>query len=350
MGRNAVLAAGWPEAVPATTLDRQCGSSQQALHFAAAGVVSGQYDIAVAGGVESMTRVAMGASVRSGPGLPFGPAMTARYGGAPFNQGVSAEMVARRWGLSREDVDRSACESHQRAAAARSSGAFADEIVPVVLDATAPSCSRATVPRQHDRDRGRGHPPGTTAAVLAGLKPAFEEGGTVTAGNASQISDGAGALLVTTSEVAAARGWHPMARVHAVAVVGVDPVLMLTGPMPATQAVLKRAGLDLADIGTFEVNEAFASVPLAWLAETGADPARLNPDGGAIALGHPLGGSGARLAVHAGAPDAAHAGRGTGCRRCARAAAWPTRRCSSASDEGADRRRGPGGATVLERP
>ena len=189
-------------------------------------------------------------------------------------------------------------QSHQRAAAARASGAFADEIVPVVLDADGavlldgePGAEGSTTVTEDEGIR-----PGTTAAVLAGLKPAFEEGGTVTAGNASQISDGAGALLVTTSEVAAARGWRPLARVHAVAVVGVDPVLMLTGPMPATQAVLKRAGLDLADIGTFEVNEAFASVPLAWLAETGADPAHLNPDGGAIALGHPLGGSGARLA------------------------------------------------------
>jgi acetyl-CoA acyltransferase len=299
VGRNAVLAAGWPEAVPATTLDRQCGSSQQALHFAAAGVMSGQYDVAVAGGVESMSRVPMGSSVVGGPGLPFGPAMTARYGGAPFNQGVSAEMVARRWGLSREDVDGYSVESHRRAAAARASGAFADEIVPVRLDEDGavllegePGAAGGTTVTEDEGIR-----PGTTAAVLAGLRPAFEEGGTVTAGNASQISDGAGALLVTTSEMAAARGWRPIARVHAVAVVGVDPVLMLTGPMPATQAVLKRAGLDLADIGTFEVNEAFASVPLAWLAETGADPALLNPDGGAIALGHPLGGSGARLAA-----------------------------------------------------
>jgi acetyl-CoA acyltransferase len=299
VGRNAVLAAGWPEAVPATTLDRQCGSSQQALHFAAAGVVSGQYEVAVAGGVESMTRVAMGSSVRSGPGLPFGPALTARYGGVEFNQGVSAEMVARRWGLTREDVDGYSVESHRRAAAARASGAFADEIVPVRLDEDGavllegePGAAGGTTVTEDEGIR-----PGTTAAVLAGLRPAFEEDGPVTAGNASQISDGAGALLVTTSEMAAARGWRPIARVHAVAVVGVDPVLMLTGPMPATQAVLKRAGLDLADIGTFEVNEAFASVPLAWLAETGADPALLNPDGGAIALGHPLGGSGARLAA-----------------------------------------------------
>jgi acetyl-CoA acyltransferase len=297
VGRNAVLAAGWPESVPASTLDRQCGSSQQALHFAAAGVVSGQYDVAVAGGVESMTRVAMGASFRGGPGLPFGPAMTRRYAGVDFNQGVSAEMVARQWGLRREDVDRFSVQSHQRAAAARESGAFADEIVPVVLDADgavlldgAAGAPAATAVRQDEGIR-----PGTTAEVLAGLKPAFEEGGTVTAGNASQISDGAGAMLVTTSDIAAARGWRPLARVRAVAVVGVDPVLMLTGPIPATQTVLKRAGLDLGDIDTFEVNEAFASVPLAWLAETGADPARLNPDGGAIALGHPLGGSGARL-------------------------------------------------------
>jgi acetyl-CoA acyltransferase len=298
VGRNAVLAAGWPDSVPACTLDRQCGSSQQALHFAAAGVVSGQYDVAVAGGVESMTRVAMGSSVRGGPGLPFGPAMTARYEGMGANQGVSAEMVARRWRLSREDVDRFSVESHRRAAAARDTGAFTDEIVPVVLDTDgAVLLDAPTRAAGSTVSRDEGIRPGTTAEVLAGLKPAFEEGGTVTAGNASQISDGAGAMLVTTSEVAAARGWRPLARVHAVAVVGVDPVLMLTGPIPATQTVLKRAGLDLTDIDTFEVNEAFASVPLAWLAETGADPGRLNPDGGAIALGHPLGGSGARLAA-----------------------------------------------------
>ena len=296
VGRNAVLAAGWPESVPASTLDRQCGSSQQALHFAAAGVVSGQYDVAVAGGVESMTRVAMGASFRGGPGLPFGPAMTRRYAGVDFNQGVSAEMVARQWGLRREDVDRFSVQSHLRAAAARESGAFADEIVPVVLgaDGAVRLCGAAeegAVTVTQDE----GIRPGTTQEVLAGLRPAFEEGGTVTAGNASQISDGAAAMLVTTSEVAAAHGWRPLARVHAVALAAVDPVLMLTGPLPATRRVLQRAGLDLADIDTFEVNEAFASVPLAWLAETGADPARLNPDGGAIALGHPLGGSGARL-------------------------------------------------------
>ena len=295
VGRNAVLAAGWPESVPATTLDRQCGSSQQALHFAAAGVVSGQYDVAVAGGVESMTRVAMGASFRGGPGLPFGPTMTRRYAGADFNQGVSAEMITRQWGLRREDVDRFSVQSHQRAAAARESGAFADEIVPVVLgeDGAVRLCAGGDGAVTVSQDEGIR--PGTTQEVLAGLRPAFEEGGTVTAGNASQISDGAAAMLVTTSEVASAHGWRPLARVHAVALAAVDPVLMLTGPIPATRRVLQRAGLDLADIDTFEVNEAFASVPLAWLAETGADPARLNPDGGAIALGHPLGGSGARL-------------------------------------------------------
>ena len=215
----------------------------------------------------------MGSSVKSGPGLPFGPAMTARYAGVAFNQGVSAEMVAR-WGLSREDVDRFSVGSHHRAAAARDAGAFDDEIVPVVdADGAVLLDGAAAAPTATTVGQDEGIRPGTTAEVLAGLKPAFEEGGTVTAGNASQISDGAGAMLVTTSDIAAARGWRPLARVHAVAVVGVDPVLMLTGPIPATQMVLKRAGLDLGDIDTFEVNEAFASVPLAWLAETGADPA-----------------------------------------------------------------------------
>lgn len=302
IGRNAVLAAGWPDTVPATTLDRQCGSSQQALHFAAAGVVSGQYDVAVAGGVESMSRVAMGSSFAAGPGMPFGPAMRARYGDGVPSQGLSAEMVARRWGLTRADVDDFSVRSHALAAEATRSEAFAQEIVPVPLgpdgsvrwdgSAVVDPADAATVVA-----RDEGIRPGTSPEVLAALRPAFEEDGTVTAGNASQISDGAAAMLVTTSERAAALGWVPLARVHSVALAGVDPVLMLTGPIPATAKVLQRAGLKLDDIDLFEVNEAFASVPLAWLAETGADPGRLNRWGGAIALGHPLGASGARLAA-----------------------------------------------------
>ena len=294
VGRNSVLAAGWPEAVPATTLDRQCGSSQQALHFAAAGVISGQYDVAVAGGVESMTRVAMGSSVANGPGMPFGPGVLARYDNVAFNQGISAEMIARQWGLSRGDVDAYSVASHELAAAAQKAGAFEEEIVPVplgadgsvVLDGSEPATTFTT---------DEGVRPGTTLEVLGGLRTAFEENGTVTAGNASQISDGAGAMLVTTSEIAAANGWTPLARVHTAVLAGVDPVIMLTGPIPATAKALAKAGLSIGDIDAFEVNEAFASVPLAWLAETGADRARLNPNGGAIALGHPLGGSGARL-------------------------------------------------------
>ncbi len=278
VGRNALLASGWPEDVVGVTLDRQCGSSQQAVHFAAAGVISGQYDIAVAGGVESMSRVPMLSTVTQGPGEPFGPRMLDRYPGGLVPQGVSAELIAERWGLGREQLDEIAVRSHARAAAARASGGFDGELAPVA-----------------GVEVDEGVRPDTTLETLAGLPPAFRAGGVVTAGNSSQISDGAAALLVTTSDVAARHGWAPLARLHAFATAGVDPVIMLTAPIPATARVLERAGLSLDDIDAFEVNEAFASVPAAWLAETGADPARLNPRGGAIALGHPLGGSGARL-------------------------------------------------------
>ncbi len=278
VGRNAVLAAGWPEDVVGVTLDRQCGSSQQAVHFAAAGVIAGQYDVAVAGGVESMTRVPMLCTVTQGPGEPFGPRMLARYDGGLVPQGVSAEIVAERWGLDRGQLDEIAVRSHARAASARSSGAFDDELAPVGEFAA-----------------DEGIRPESTRETLAGLRTAFREDGVVTAGNSSQISDGAAALLVTTSEVAARHGWRPLARLHAFATAGVDPVTMLTAPIPATARVLARAGLSIGDIDAFEVNEAFASVVGAWLAETGADPDLVNPSGGAIALGHPLGGSGARL-------------------------------------------------------
>jgi len=280
VGRNAALAAGWPEDVVGVTLDRQCGSSQQAVHFAAAGVIAGQYDIAVAGGVESMSRVPMLCTVTQGPGVPFGPRMLARYEdvGGLVPQGVSAEIIAERWKLSRTDLDEIAVRSHANAAAATDAGAFAGELAPV-----------GTV----DADEGIRRD--STLDTLAGLRTVFRADGVVTAGNASQISDGAAALLVTTSEVAARHGWRPLARLHAFATAGVDPVTMLTAPIPATARVLERAGLTVDDIDAFEVNEAFASVVGAWLAETGADPARVNPRGGAIALGHPLGGSGARL-------------------------------------------------------
>jgi acetyl-CoA acyltransferase len=278
VARNAVLAAGWPEDVVGMTVDRQCGSSQQAVHVAAAGVVAGHYDVAVAGGVESMSRVPMLCTITQGPGLPFGPRMSARYDDRLVPQGVSAEIVAERWGLSRTDVDEIAVRSHARAAVATDSGAVEPELAPV-----------AGVSADEGIRRG------TDLETLAGLRTVFREDGVVTAGNSSQISDGAAALLVTTSEVAARHGWRPLARVHAVARAGVDPVTMLTAPIAATARVLERAGLGLDEIDVFEVNEAFGSVVGAWLAETGADPARVNPRGGAIALGHPLGGSGARL-------------------------------------------------------
>ncbi len=288
VGRNAVLAAGWPESVPGTTVDRQCGSSQQAIAFAAAGVISGQYDIAVAGGVESMTRIPMGSSTPAGTGFPFGPKVFERYG-VVFNQGIGAEMIAKKWGLSRTAVDEFSLTSHEKALAAINGGAFAGQIVPVPVTAEDGSVSTF--------DTDQGVRAGGSLESLAKLKPAFDPDGVITAGNASQISDGAAALLVTTSEKAAELGLTPLVRIHTTVVVGDDPVIMLTGPIPATAKALQRSGLRIEEIGAFEVNEAFAPVPLAWLAETGADVKALNPLGGAIALGHPLGGSGAQLAT-----------------------------------------------------
>ena len=278
VGRNAALAAGWPEDVVGVTIDRQCGSSQQAAHFAAAAVISGQQDVVVAGGVESMSRVPMLCTVTQGPGEPFGPRMLERYDSGLVPQGISAEIIAERWSLSRSGLDEIAVRSHARAAAAADSGAFDAELAPV-----------------GDTAADEGIRRGTDLATLAGLRTVFRDDGVVTAGNSSQISDGAAALLVTTSEVAAQHGWRPLARFHSFATAGVDPVTMLTAPIPATERVLRRAGLRLDEIGVVELNEAFASVVGAWLAETGADPDRVNPRGGAIALGHPLGGSGARL-------------------------------------------------------
>jgi acetyl-CoA acyltransferase len=276
IGRNAVLAAGWPESVPGCTLDRQCGSSQQALHFAAAAVISGQADLVVAGGVEAMTRVPMGSSAAGAD--PYGSSIHRRYGVDEFNQGVGAEMIASRWGFSRAQLDEYALASHAAAARAQDAGEFDAEIEPV-----------AGVKQDEGIRRD------TTLEKLGGLKTPFRADGVVTAGSASQISDGAAALAVTTSSFAALRGLRPLARVHTAVVAADDPVIMLTAPMPATAKALRKSGLALSDIGVYEVNEAFAPVPLAWLAETGADPARLNPRGGAIALGHPLGASGARL-------------------------------------------------------
>jgi len=276
VGRNAALAAGWPEDVVGVTIDRQCGSSQQAVHFAAAGVISGQYDVAVAGGVESMTRVPMLVTLTQGPGIPFGPRLMERYDLVP--QGISAEIIAKRWNLTRRQVDEVALESHAKAAAAIDEGRFEKQIAPVGEFAVDEGVRR-----------------GGTLETLAGLKPAFQEDGIVTAANSSQISDGAAALLVTTSEKARELGLTPLARFHTGTVAGVDPVTMLTGVIPATAKALKRSGLSLDDIGAVEINEAFASVVLAWEAETGFDRKVVNPNGGAIALGHPLGGSGARI-------------------------------------------------------
>ena len=288
IARFAVLAAGWPESVPGVTVDRQCGSSQQAVHQAAAGVIAGHYDIAVAGGVESMSRVPMASFLAEGLyGDPFSPLVSERYNHVEFSQGIGAEMVAEEFGLTRADLDQHALDSHARAASAQDNGAFEGQIVPVAVEAA--DGTIASVRRDEGIRRG------STLEKLAALPSSFKAGGLISAGNASQISDGAAALLATTSEIAIRRGWLPMARIHSVAVVGADPITMLKGPIPATARVLDRAGLKLDEIGAFEINEAFASVSLAWQREFGADYDRLNPLGGAMAIGHPLGGSGARL-------------------------------------------------------
>lgn len=284
IARTALLSAGWPETVPGTTVDRQCGSSQQALSFAAASVIAGHYDMVVAGGVESMSRVPMGSAMAGGQS-PLGVGYAERYGPDFPNQGLGAEMIAERWGLSRRDVDAFALQSHERAAAAVDVGRFTAQIASV------------TTPDGTVVDTDEGIRRGGTLETLATLKPAFRADGVVTAANSSQISDGAAALLVTTSERARELGLTPIARVRTAVVVGSEPTIMLTGPISATQKALKRSGLSLGDIGAFEVNEAFATVALAWLADIGADEKLLNPNGGAIALGHPLGGSGARLAT-----------------------------------------------------
>jgi acetyl-CoA acyltransferase len=284
IGRWVALAAGLPEAVPGVTVDRQCGSSQQAVHFAAQGVMAGAYDVVIAGGVESMTRVPMGCTLQQGPGFPFGSRVLGRYSLVP--QGLSAEMVAERWGLSRERLDAIALDSHLRAARAAGEGRFAGQVVPVEAVGEG---NRVMVEADEGIRRD------TSLEALAALKPAFRPDGVVTAGNSSQISDGAGALLIAGEETVEAMGWQPLARISHFAVTGVDPVLMLTAPIPATAMVLERAGLTIADVDLFEVNEAFASVVAAWVEETGADWDRVNVNGGAIAVGHPLGASGAIL-------------------------------------------------------
>jgi acetyl-CoA acyltransferase len=297
VGRNAVLAAGWPEAVPATTVDRQCGSSQQAAHFAAQAVIAGAADVVVAAGVEVMSQVPMGASIGDGKfGFPFGPRVNQRYAdvGGLVSQGISAELIADKWGLSREDLDTFAAESQRRAAQATAEGRFDNEIV-AVRSLHRDKETGAVTESDELVGADEGIREGTTVETLANLKPAFKPDGKVTAGNSSQITDGASAALVMSEERAASLGLRPRARFHTFALAGVDPVTMLTGPIPATHKVLERSGLSIDDIDLFEVNEAFASVVLAWQRETGADLAKTNVNGGAIALGHPLGCSGTKL-------------------------------------------------------
>src|SRR3954451_19455117 len=273
IGRTAALAAGWPESVPGTTIDRQCGSSQQAVAFAAAPVVSGQADVAVArgggvgaGGVEWRTRVPMGPPRGEGAGKPLGPRFLERYGVSP-NQGIGAEMIAERWGFSRTQLDEVSLGSHEKAAKAQADGAFDEELVPVTTPDGVVGADE-------------GIRAGGTLEKLAALKTPFKEDGVISAGNASQISDGSAALLVTTSEKARELGLTPLVRIHTTVMAGDDPVIMLTAPIPATRKALSRSGLSIDDIGIYEVNEAFAPVPMAWLTDIGADAERLNPRGG----------------------------------------------------------------------
>lgn len=284
IARVAALIAGFPIEVPGTTIDRQCGSSQQAVHFAAQAILAGDMDIVIAGGVESMSRVPIGSSYQ---GAEFSEKLKDRH--EIIHQGLSAERIAEKYGFTREELDRYSFESHQKALNAQTEGRFAKEITP--LNVTMPDGQQMKVTEDSGPRKE------TTLEALASLKTVFKEDGVIHAGNSSQISDGAAALLIMSREKAEELGMKPRFSILARTVVGSDPTLMLTGPIPATESVLKKAGLALEDIDVFEVNEAFAPVPLAWLKETGADPAKLNPNGGAIALGHPLGGSGARLMV-----------------------------------------------------
>ncbi|MCU9595113.1 thiolase family protein [Caldibacillus thermolactis] len=282
IARQAALIAGFPIEVPGTTIDRQCGSGQQAVHFAAQAIISGDMDVVIAGGVESMSRVPIGSNM-----LDVQPAESLKEKYEIIHQGLSAERIAKKWNFSREQLDEFSLESHRRAIVAQDENRFANEIMPV--EVTLPDGTKTVV--RHDEGPRRE----TSLEKLAGLKPVFQENGVITAGNSSQISDGAAAILLMSREKAEELGLKPRFRIVARSVVGSDPTFMLTGPIPATEKVLKKAGLTIDDIDVFEVNEAFASVPLAWLKETGANPEKLNPNGGAIALGHPLGASGARL-------------------------------------------------------
>lgn len=282
IARQAALIAGFPIEVPGTTIDRQCGSGQQAVHFAAQAIISGDMDVVIAGGVESMSRVPIGSNM-----LNVQPAESLKEKYEIIHQGLSAERIAKKWNFSREQLDEFSLESHRRAIVAQDENRFANEIMPV--EVTLPDGTKTVV--RHDEGPRRE----TSLEKLAGLKPVFQENGVITAGNSSQISDGAAAILLMSREKAEELGLKPRFRIVARSVVGSDPTFMLTGPIPATEKVLKKAGLTIDDIDVFEVNEAFASVPLAWLKEIGANPEKLNPNGGAIALGHPLGASGARL-------------------------------------------------------
>ena len=289
IGRNAVLSAGFPESVPATTIDRQCGSSQQSAHFAEQGVISGAYDIAIAAGVEVMSVVPMGASAMvKDVGFPFGEVMGMRYAdvGGLVPQGISAELIAEKWGISREDNDAFSVQSHLRAAKAREEGRFDKEILPI---ATSGESGDEIV------SQDEGIRPDSSMETLAKLKPAFKEDGVVTAANSSQITDGAAALLIMSEEKANELGLKPRARFHTFALAGVDPVMMLTGPIPATAKVLERAKMTIDQMDLVEINEAFAPVVLSWEKEHHPDMSKVNVNGGAIALGHPLGCSGARL-------------------------------------------------------
>ncbi|MBU5342953.1 thiolase family protein [Caldifermentibacillus hisashii] len=282
IARQAALIAGFPIEVPGTTIDRQCGSSQQAVHFAAQAIMSGDMDVVIAGGVESMSRVPMFSNMQ---GVTYSEALTSKY--EMINQGLSAERIAEKWYMTKDELDEFSLNSHQKAIQAQDEGRFAKEIMPV--EVTLPDGTKTIVTKDEGPRKD------TSMEKLAGLKPSFKENGFITAGNSSQISDGAAAILIMSREKAEQLGLKPRFRIVARTVVGSDPTLMLTGVIPATEKVLKKAGLTIQEIDIFEVNEAFASVPLAWLKDTGADAKKLNPNGGAIALGHPLGASGARL-------------------------------------------------------
>jgi len=296
VGRNAALAAGFPESVPGVTLDRQCGSSQQAVHFAAQGVSAGAYDVVIAAGVEVMSLVPMGANIVAGLGFPFGPTVGRRYEpiGGLVPQGISAEIIADRWNLSREDLDRFGARSQERAVRATGQGRFEREILPVKALARDKETG-AVITGAEVVSTDEGLRPGTSPETLAKLKPAFKADGKVTAGNSSQITDGASAVLIMSEQRASALGLTPRARFRSFALAGVDPVTMLTGPIPATTKVLAKAGLGMDDIDVTEINEAFASVVLAWEKEHHPDMEKVNVNGGAIALGHPLGASGTKL-------------------------------------------------------